>query len=220
MFQAGRKRVDLEPGCRRRLLPFVPAPRRRHLERRNRALRLRLRHHRRAAPGRRRCCALQLAPKQRRSADQRDDARKNCRKTHAIPLLIAGTLEQNRARDGSAIPTCLLPEVWGCRIATMRSMAAYRPKIAARLFGLKKRKGPDGRPLSTQVLRTIPLYIRRHIAWVNDVPRGALPQFRFLIAVRNSQRRRSDLIALNLKLAPVVSIHHTFLNALAFRSAI
>jgi hypothetical protein len=52
--------------------------------------------------------ALQLAPKQRRRADHRDDTRENCRKIHVIPLLIARTLEQNLARDGSSIPHGLL----------------------------------------------------------------------------------------------------------------
>ena len=96
MFQAGRKRIDLEPRRRHRNLPVGPAPGRRHLQRRDRALRLRLRNHRSAAPGRLRCCALQPAPQQRGGADQRDDARKNAGQAHVIPLLIARTLSDDR----------------------------------------------------------------------------------------------------------------------------
>ena len=99
MFQTGRERIDLEPRRRHGRLPFGPSPGRRHLERRDAALRFRHRYHRCAAPGRLMRCALLPAPQHRGSADQRDYSRKNSRKVHVIPpLLIARTLSDTRAR--------------------------------------------------------------------------------------------------------------------------
>ena len=51
MIETGRKRIDLEPGCRDRRLPG-PSLGGRHLERRDAALRFCRRDRRRAAPGR------------------------------------------------------------------------------------------------------------------------------------------------------------------------
>ena len=100
MLQAGRERVDLQPRRCDRRLPVGPAARRRHLERRDAALRLRRRDHRRAAPGRLLRDAPQPAPQQRGAADQRDDARKNAREAHEIAWSIANTLSDvNPPRD-------------------------------------------------------------------------------------------------------------------------
>jgi hypothetical protein len=98
MFQAGCKRVDLEPWCRNWNLPVGPPSGRRHLERRDGALRLRHWYHRSVAPGRLRRDALQPAPQQRGGADQRDYSRKNTGQAHVIPLLIARTLTDTGAR--------------------------------------------------------------------------------------------------------------------------
>jgi hypothetical protein len=66
---------------------------------------LRLRHwdHRRAAPGRLGRRALQPAPQQRGSTDQRDYSRKNFRQAHIILLLIARTLSDAGAHSNLII---------------------------------------------------------------------------------------------------------------------
>ncbi len=92
VFQAGRKRVDLEPWRRHRHLPVAPSPGRRHLERRDHALRLRHRHHWRAAPRRLGRGTLQPPPLQRGGAEHRDYSCKNCGKVHFIHPLIGCTL--------------------------------------------------------------------------------------------------------------------------------
>jgi hypothetical protein len=97
MVQAGRKRVDLESRRRCWLLPIAPPSRCRHLERRDRALRLCRWNRRSVAPGGLRCRALQPAPRQRGSADQGDDARKNAGKTHRTTSLNAHTLSNTGA---------------------------------------------------------------------------------------------------------------------------
>ena len=86
MVETGRKRIDLEPRCCHRNLRAGPSLGGRHLERRDGALRLRHRYHRRAAPGRLRCCALQPPPQQRGAADQRHDARENSGHGHVLLL--------------------------------------------------------------------------------------------------------------------------------------
>jgi len=78
MLEAGRERVDLEPGRRHRRLPRGPAPGRRHLERGDAALRPCRRDRRRAAHGRLERATLQPPPQDRRSADQRDQLREKC----------------------------------------------------------------------------------------------------------------------------------------------
>ena len=78
MLQAGRERIDLESRRRHGDLPVAPASGRRHLQRRECALRFCLGNDRCAAPGRLRCRTLLPAPQQRGAADHRDDARENC----------------------------------------------------------------------------------------------------------------------------------------------
>ena len=77
MFETGRKRIDLEPRRRHRRLPVGPPSGRRHLERRDGALRLRRRDRRSAAPGRLMRGALQPAPQR---AQRRRSARLFARK--------------------------------------------------------------------------------------------------------------------------------------------
>ena len=98
MFQAGRKCIDLEPRRSHWRVPVGPPPGRRHLERRDAALRLCRWDHRRAAPGRLGRCALQPAPQQRGGANQRDYSCENTGQSHVIPLLIVRTLANTRAR--------------------------------------------------------------------------------------------------------------------------
>ena len=102
MLQTGRERVDLEPGRRHRRLPVAPSPGRRHLERRDAALRLRRRDRRRAAPGRLVRDALQPAPQRsRRRRSARPPAQK-CRTSSChSPVDRAHTI-----RRGSVLKPC------------------------------------------------------------------------------------------------------------------
>ena len=145
MFQTGRKRIDLEPRRGHRLLPVGPALGRRHLERRDAALRLRRRHHRSAAPGRLRRDALQPAPLERSGADQRDYSRKNAGQAHVIPLFGGGRRSRLPCHDLERFPldlTHLLrharPTGSGLRPARLQACAGH-PRL---WFG---KKGVDGR---------------------------------------------------------------------------
>jgi hypothetical protein len=79
-------------------LRVVRPPGRRHLERRDAALRFRRRNHRRAAPGRLGRCALQPTPQQRGGANQRDYSCENTGQANS-PVDRAHTSRGDRLRS-------------------------------------------------------------------------------------------------------------------------
>ena len=152
MVEAGRERIDLEPGRDRRLLALAPAPGGRHLQRRQRALRLRFGNGRRLAPGRRGRGARQLSPLQRDAADERDELREDAGKCHENPLSNPAALSNDGSskaprglRPGSStspdrrwnvvVPFCARIQLGGgkkvnlCRLGSGRSACA---QMAAR----------------------------------------------------------------------------------------
>ncbi len=107
VIEAARERIDLEAGRRDRRLAGTPALGRRHLERRDGALRLGRRDRRRVAPGRFGRAAGQPSYLERRPADHGDPARDNVRKAQGpVSLTRASRFEKqnlilrNRAQRG------------------------------------------------------------------------------------------------------------------------
>jgi hypothetical protein len=89
MIETARERIDLQAGRRDRRLSRAPALGRRHLERRDGALRFRRRYHRLAAPRRLGRAAGQAPHLERGPANHGDAARENVRKAQGTaPLLM------------------------------------------------------------------------------------------------------------------------------------
>ena len=140
MVQTGRKRIDLETGRRHRGLPVGPSFGHRHLERRQAALRLRRRHHRRAAPGRLRRDTLQPAPQDCDGTDQCNHSRKNARQAHGVPPVDgAHTIRRQSA---------LKPPRYGpalCPAAIRWTMEEANPAAWWRRHAMKTRPARIGR---------------------------------------------------------------------------